>query len=133
MARVMRVRPPRPAAVPVSGARRRAASRLAWTLAAALLLATTLAYAGGTGRGASDDPGTHPTDPGLAAVETALLLVSPAVPSAPAAGGTRPLGVLQTRQALPGPTRAKRGPRRAPPVRLGRAQRWYARRLLEGG
>lgn len=133
MARVRRVRPPRPAAVPPPAGRRRVASRLAWALAAALLLATTLAYAGGAAEDASGDSGDRPTDPGLGAVETALLLVSPAASSAPATGGTRPLAALRARQTLPGAARAKRGPRRAPPVRLGRAQRWYARRLLEGG
>jgi hypothetical protein len=95
-----------------------------------LLLATTLAYAGGPTGGA---PGERPADPGWGAVETALLLVSPAAPSTPATGGTRPLAALQARQAPQGATRTKRGARRAPPVRLGRAQRWYARRLLEGG
>ena len=129
----MRGRPPRPAVVPAPAGRHPAASRLSWTLTVALLLATTLAYAGGAAGGVADDPTDRPADPGLGAMETALLLVSPAAPSAPATGGTRPLAALQGRQALPAAARAKRGPRRAPPVRLGRAQRWYARRLLEGG
>jgi hypothetical protein len=133
MARVMRARPPRPALVPASARRGAPVAALAALLAAALAAATTLAFAGWAPTGAAERAGGEPPDPGLTAVETALVLAAPAAPSAPAAGGTRPLAALRARDARPTWATARRRPRRRPPVRLGRAQRWFARRLLEGG
>jgi hypothetical protein len=133
MARVMRARPPRPALVPASGPRATPVAALAALLALALAAATTLAFAGWAPTGAPDRAGGEPTDPGLTAVETALVLAAPAAASAPGAGGTRPLAALRSRDARARWAAARRRPRRQPPVRLGRAQRWYARRLLDGG
>ena len=146
MARVTRARPPRPARVhacPASGRRARLPSGVALAavagLALALVAATSLALAGlqlqagATGAyGATSDART-PGDPGLTATPSTLLW-SAAVPSASAPA---------SHHRLAGPVRRVAATRPARPVRrhaLGsrgavrtRAQRWFARRNLEGG
>lgn len=154
MARVIRARPPRPAlvrtrvpsgppAVPRSGLRPRGASVVALAavaaLALALVAATSLALAGlqlQPGGVRSDGPRSDPRTPGdagLTATPTTLLW-SAAVPSASAPA---------SHHRLAGPVRRAAVTRPVTPVRrhaLGsrgavrtRAQRWFARRNLEGG
>jgi len=108
-------------------------------LAVALVAATSLALAGlqlraggGGASGTTSDPRT-PGDPGLTAIPTTLLW-SAAVPSASAPA---------SHHRMAGPVRRVAAMRPVAPVRrhaLGsrgavrtRAQRWFARRNLEGG
>ena len=125
-----------------AGALSAAALAAVAALAVALVAATSLALAGlqlqagaGGGGGAygpTSDPRT-PGDPGLAAIPTTLLW-SAAVPSASAPA---------SHHRIAGPVRRVAATRPVAPVRrhaLGsrgavrtRAQRWFARRNLEGG
>ncbi len=148
MARVIRARPPRPALVharvrsdPRAHGAHGASAALAAVaaLALALVAATSLALAGlqlqAGGVGADGAPSDRRTsgDPGLAATPTTLLW-SAAVPSASAPA---------SHHRLAGPVRRVTAARPVTPVRrhaLGsrgavrtRAQRWFARRNLEGG
>lgn len=154
MARVIRARPPRPAVVRSlarwgvvrSLARWRdpsvAASAATTALAVALVVATSVALAGlqlqpdarGADRpGSPQRPGGEPADPGLTATPTTLVWTTP-VPSAsvPAshhrlAGTTRRSAVARPATPAHGHELGSRGPVRT------RAQRWFARRNLEGG
>lgn len=146
MARVIRARPSRPALVHArvrSGVLAHAASAARAAVAAlalALVAATSLALAGlqlQPGGVGSDGPRSEPRtsgDPaGLTATPTTLLW-SAAVPSASAPA---------SHHRLAGPLRRVAATRPVTPVRkhaLGsrgavrtRAQRWFARRNLEGG
>jgi hypothetical protein len=137
MARVKRARPPRPApwrrgSVPAAPA---GGPRLAWKawLAAALLVATTLAFAGLPAAPGTDRPGGMPGDTGLTSAETPLWMAAVASAASLPGGGQKPVAAARLRAVTRPPAPALRLLARAPRARRTRVQRWYARRNLDGG
>ncbi len=148
MARVTRARPPRPALVRTTLVRTTArpcvrsrdpsavATAATVALAIALLLATSVALAGlqlGPDARRTDRPANVPADPGLTATPTTLLWMAPVSSATAPASDHRLAGAVRRAAETRPATQAGRhrlGSRGA--VRT-RAQRWFARRNLEGG
>ncbi|MDZ7707466.1 MAG: hypothetical protein U5J97_06145 [Trueperaceae bacterium] len=140
---MIRARPPRPArsrpcvrSRDPSGVAVAAMVAATVTLAVALLLATSVALAGlqlHPDASRADRPADGPADPGLTATPTTLLWTAPVSSASAPASHHRLAGTVRraavTRPATPA-GRHLLGSRGA--VRT-RAQRWFARRNLEGG
>lgn len=122
MARVTR-RLPRPNAFPAALLARAAV----FGLAIAIVLAA-VPVAIGPAHGA-----TPVGDPGLTADEMLLAFAAPVPTPQPSGGAARWLGAVPNAAAKPGLRTRRMRPGRRPPAVRGRAQRWYARRLLDGG
>lgn len=136
MARVRRARPPRPAVLrPAPAPARAGGPWLAWPtlVAAALLAATTLAFAGLPATPDADRTGGTPGDPGLTSAETPLWMAAAAPAASLPGGGQRQVAAARVRAVTRPPAPARRLLARPPRARRTRVQRWYARRNLDGG
>lgn len=102
-------------------------------IVAALLIATTLAFAGLPAAADADRAGGRTHDPGLTSAETPLWMATAAPSASLPSGDPRPVAAARLRAMTRLPAPARRLLARAPRARRTRVQRWYARRNLDGG